>query len=144
MSWMQRIRPLREEQSAANNRVELLTGKGGRGFRGGGSGSGGPPHDKGGCGNFHPDDRCCECGERGHYVRDYTKGRKRSRSRSPRSRSHELRAHSKNYSQSHESSANAVPDRTHRGRLTHSWSRSQTPRSATRSRFRSHCHNGGN
>lgn len=66
-------------------RVELSTGKGGRGFRGGGGGSGGssgPPRGKGGRGAFHPDDRCYECGGRGHYARACTrhgrgKGRKR-------------------------------------------------------------------
>lgn len=66
-------------------RVELSNGKGGggRGFRGGGGGGGGAGSgggrggDSGGRGGdrasrrpFHPDDRCYECGDRGHYARD--------------------------------------------------------------------------
>ncbi|XP_058819417.1 probable splicing factor, arginine/serine-rich 6 isoform X1 [Topomyia yanbarensis] len=153
-------------------RVELSTGKGGRGFRGGGSGGGGPPRGKGGRGNFHPDDRCYECGGRGHYARDCTKrgrskGRKRSRSRSPRSRSRELRTRSKSYSRSRSRDRVRERDRDRRTRSktprkttrdrsitrdhtksprrskTHSRSRSRTPRSATRSRSRSHRRNGG-
>ncbi|XP_014259674.1 serine/arginine-rich splicing factor 7-like isoform X2 [Cimex lectularius] len=49
---------------------------------------------------FHPEDKCYECGERGHYARDcskynkrskrrtYSRSRSRSRSRDRRSRSH--------------------------------------------------------
>ncbi|XP_058836259.1 serine/arginine-rich splicing factor 7-like [Topomyia yanbarensis] len=64
--------------------------------------SGEPPHGKRGRGNFHPDDRRYECGGRGHFIRDYTKGSKRSRSRSSRSRSHKLRIRSKSYNRSRE------------------------------------------
>lgn len=53
-------------------RVELSNGKSGRGYRGPPSRSRGRP--------FHPDDRCYECGDRGHYARDCRKhGRSRRR-----------------------------------------------------------------
>lgn len=54
-------------------RVELSNGKSGRGFRGPPSRSRGRP--------FHPDDRCYECGDRGHYARDCRKHGKSSRRR---------------------------------------------------------------
>lgn len=154
-------------------RVELSTGKGGRGFRGGGGGGGGgggPPRGgKGGRGGFNPDDRCYECGGRGHYARDCTKsgkgkGRKRSRSRSPRSRSRELRTRSKSYSRSRsrdrdrererrrtrtpkkatrtERSVSRDHSKSPRRSVSKDRSRSRTPRSATRSRSRSHRRNG--
>ena len=56
-------------------RVELSTGKSRNRFRGPQSRRGRP---------FHPDDRCYECGKRGHYARDCH--RLRSRSRTPRKR----------------------------------------------------------
>lgn len=48
-------------------RVELSTGKRSGRERGGA----GPPR-RGGSGgrSFHPDDKCYDCGERGHYARD--------------------------------------------------------------------------
>lgn len=54
-------------------RVELSNGKSGRGFRGPPSRSRGRP--------FHPDDRCYECGDRGHYARDCRKHGRSSRRR---------------------------------------------------------------
>ncbi|XP_049549268.1 probable splicing factor, arginine/serine-rich 6 isoform X1 [Anopheles darlingi] len=87
--------------SGRRARVELSTGRGGRG--GGGGGRGGPPRGGGKPGGrFQSDDRCYECGGRGHFARDCSRrrGRKRSRSRSPRSRSRELRTRSQSYSRS--------------------------------------------
>lgn len=53
-------------------RVELSNGKSARGYRGPPSRSRGRP--------FHPDDRCYECGDRGHYARDCRKhGKSRRR-----------------------------------------------------------------
>ncbi|KAI4461168.1 serine/arginine rich splicing factor [Holotrichia oblita] len=45
-------------------RVEMSNGK-----NGGGRYRGPPPRSRGR--PFHPDDRCYECGDRGHYARDY-------------------------------------------------------------------------
>ncbi|XP_055920258.1 serine/arginine-rich splicing factor 7 [Eupeodes corollae] len=85
-------------------RVELSTGRyaGGRNDRKG-SKSGGRP--------FHPDDKCYECGGRGHYARDCrrygrrrrsrSKSRSRSYSRDQRTRSHTgSRSHSRSKSKS--------------------------------------------
>ncbi|XP_063990653.1 serine/arginine-rich splicing factor 7-like isoform X1 [Diachasmimorpha longicaudata] len=118
-------------------RVEHSNGKRLR-DRGGGSrrgGAGGRP--------FHPEDRCYECGERGHYARDCPRhrgGRKRrshSRSRS-RSRSNK-RSRSSSRSRSRSRSAN---DRRGRSRSKgRSDSKDRSPRrtrsrSASRSRSR--------
>ncbi|KAF6208111.1 hypothetical protein GE061_016561 [Apolygus lucorum] len=78
-------------------RVEMSNGARRRG--GGGSGGGGGRRGR----PFHPEDKCYECGERGHYARDcsspskeksqrkrdrsYSRSRSRSRSRDRRSRS---------------------------------------------------------
>ncbi|KAG8187352.1 hypothetical protein JTE90_016902 [Oedothorax gibbosus] len=56
-------------------RVELSTGRTRSSFRG-------PPPRP-----FHPDDRCYDCGERGHYARDCKRVSKSSSGRSRRSRS---------------------------------------------------------
>ncbi|XP_014247551.1 serine/arginine-rich splicing factor 7-like isoform X2 [Cimex lectularius] len=52
---------------------------------------------------FHPEDKCYECGERGHYARDCSKynkrSRRRSRDRRSRSRSHS-RSRSRNRTRS--------------------------------------------
>ncbi|XP_059469952.1 serine/arginine-rich splicing factor 7-like isoform X2 [Neocloeon triangulifer] len=78
-------------------RVEMSNGMSKSRFRGGNSRRGRP---------FHPEDRCYECGERGHYARDCSRysrrggggsggggGRRRSYSRS-RSRSRSRRSRS--------------------------------------------------
>lgn len=119
-------------------RVELSTGKGGRGLRGGDRdrGRGGPPSSK--SGRFHPDDRCYECGGRGHYARDCSRhgrggggrGRKRSRSRSPRSRSRELRTRSRSYSRG----ASRSRSRDRRSRSKTPTKRERTPRDRSVSR----------
>ncbi|XP_052869984.1 serine/arginine-rich splicing factor 7 isoform X2 [Anopheles cruzii] len=88
--------------SGRRARVELSTGRGGRG--GGGGGRGGPPRGGGkggggGGGRFQSDDRCYECGGRGHFARDCSRRRGR-KSRSPRSRSRELKTRSRSYSRS--------------------------------------------
>lgn len=51
-------------------RVELSNGKSG----GGGRYRGPPPRSRGR--PFHPDDRCYECGDRGHYARDCNRYRR--------------------------------------------------------------------
>ncbi|XP_075225934.1 serine/arginine-rich splicing factor 7-like [Lycorma delicatula] len=83
-------------------RVEMSNGSRKGGYRG-------PPPRRGR--PFHPEDRCYECGERGHYARDcnrYTRGsggrggRRRSYSRSrSRSRSRDRRTRSRTVSRSH-------------------------------------------
>lgn len=124
-------------------RVELSTGKGGRGLRGGDRdrGRGGPPSSK--SGRFHPDDRCYECGGRGHYARDCSRhgrggggrGRKRSRSRSPRSRSRELRTRSRSYSRGASRSRSRDRDtRDRRSRSKTPTKRERTPRDRSVSR----------
>lgn len=124
-------------------RVELSTGKGGRGLRGGDRdrGRGGPPSSK--SGRFHPDDRCYECGGRGHYARDCSRhgrgsggrGRKRSRSRSPRSRSRELRTRSRSYSRGASRSRSRDRDtRDRRSRSKTPTKRDRTPRDRSVSR----------
>lgn len=55
-------------------RVELSNGKGGGGGSGGGRYRGPPPRSRGR--PFHPDDRCYECGDRGHYARDCNRYRR--------------------------------------------------------------------
>ncbi|XP_066145893.1 serine/arginine-rich splicing factor 7-like isoform X2 [Euwallacea fornicatus] len=50
-------------------RVEMSNSKSGSGRRGGP-----PPRSRGR--PFHPDDRCYECGDRGHYARDCGKYRR--------------------------------------------------------------------
>lgn len=59
-------------------RVELSTGK-----RSGREGRGSGPPRRGGSGgrSFHPDDKCYDCGERGHYARDCSRHKPGSRRR---------------------------------------------------------------
>ncbi|XP_050089581.1 serine/arginine-rich splicing factor 7 isoform X3 [Anopheles aquasalis] len=65
--------------SGRRARVELSTGRGGRG--GGGGGRGGPPRGGGKAGGrFQSDDRCYECGGRGHFARDCSRRRGRKSS----------------------------------------------------------------
>lgn len=81
-------------------RVELSTGRyaGGRYDRKGTKGGGGRP--------FHPEDKCYECGGRGHYARDCRRHgggrRRRSRSKSrSRSYSRDQRSRSRSVTRSH-------------------------------------------
>ncbi|XP_049301695.1 serine/arginine-rich splicing factor 7 isoform X1 [Anopheles funestus] len=131
--------------SGRRARVELSTGRGGRG-----GGRGGPPRGGGKGGRFQSDDRCYECGGRGHFARDCARSgrRGRKRSRSPRSRSRELRTRSRSYSRSRSrdrrSRSKATPKRGGGVANNRSVSRdvSKTPRrnvsrSPSRSRSRS-------
>ncbi|XP_031617118.1 serine/arginine-rich splicing factor 7 isoform X2 [Contarinia nasturtii] len=101
-------------------RVEVSSGKSGRGYRG--SKSRRPYHQ----------DRCYECGDRGHYARDcrrHGKSRRRSRSRSARSRSpRERRSRSASGSRSRSRSVRNGSPRDRRSRSNSvSRSRSRTP-----------------
>ncbi|XP_012254615.1 serine/arginine-rich splicing factor 7-like isoform X1 [Athalia rosae] len=61
----------------------------------------GGPSRRGGGRPFHPEDRCYECGERGHYARDCPRHRGSRRRRSPsRSRSRSRSKHSRTRSPS--------------------------------------------
>ncbi|XP_054263422.1 serine/arginine-rich splicing factor 7-like isoform X1 [Macrosteles quadrilineatus] len=98
-------------------RVEMSNGARKSGYRG-------PPPRR--SRPFHPEDRCYECGERGHYARDCTRyrgrGRRRSYSRSrSRSRSRDRRTRSRSASRSRS-----------RGR-----SKSRTPKDRSKSKSRS-------
>ncbi|XP_063242227.1 serine/arginine-rich splicing factor 3-like isoform X2 [Bacillus rossius redtenbacheri] len=108
-------------------RVEPSNGMGGKGrFRG-------PPPRRGR--PFHPEDRCYECGERGHYARDcyrYRSGgrssRRRSYSRSrSRSRSRDRRSRSRSASRSRSRDRGRSKSRTPRDR-------SRTPKDRSSSR----------
>lgn len=52
-------------------RVEMSTGMSKNRSRG-------PPGRRGGGRAFHPEDRCYECGERGHYARDCSRYSRRA------------------------------------------------------------------
>ncbi|XP_037910948.1 serine/arginine-rich splicing factor 7 isoform X2 [Hermetia illucens] len=121
-------------------RVELSTGKygkyggGDREERGrdrrGGSRSRGKP--------FHPDDKCYECGGRGHYARDCRRyGRSRRRSRS-RSRSH---SHSRDHRTRSRTGSRSRSRRSSRSRSRDSY-RSRAERTADR-RSRENGHGNG-
>lgn len=61
-------------------RVELSNGRSGRsrgGGRGGDSGGRRGGGDRAGGRAFHPEDKCYECGDRGHYARDCTRSGRR-------------------------------------------------------------------
>ncbi|CAH1112812.1 unnamed protein product [Psylliodes chrysocephalus] len=111
-------------------RVEMSSGKNGGRYRGP------PPRSRGK--PFHPDDRCYECGDRGHYARDCTKyrrgGRHRSRSRS-RSRSRDRRSRTRSNSRSRSRSRNR--SRSVSRKRSRSRSRTNDKRSRSRSHSRS-------
>ncbi|XP_053597504.1 serine/arginine-rich splicing factor 7 isoform X1 [Microplitis mediator] len=115
-----------------SNGKRLMRDRGSRRGGGGGGGGGGRP--------FHPEDRCYECGERGHYARDCPKhrgGRKRrsfSRSRS-RSRSKRSRSRSSSRSRSRSRSGRRAKSAS-KGR-SESKDRSPPRRSRSRSASRS-------
>ncbi|XP_053676199.1 serine/arginine-rich splicing factor 7 isoform X2 [Anopheles nili] len=126
--------------SGRRARVELSTGRGGRG-----GGRGGPPRGGGKGGRFQSDDRCYECGGRGHFARDCARSgrRGRKRSRSPRSRSRELRTRSHSYSRSRSRSverrsrSKTTPKRGAANNRSVSRDVSKTPRRSSRSPSRS-------
>ncbi|XP_077284685.1 x16 splicing factor isoform X1 [Arctopsyche grandis] len=105
-------------------RVEMSNGKGGgRGYRGP------PPRSSRMARPFHPDDRCYECGDRGHYARDCSRLGRRTRRRS-RSKS---RSRSRSRSRSHSRSGSRSRSRSRRSRSarrshSRSGSRSRSPR----------------
>ncbi|XP_059618430.1 serine/arginine-rich splicing factor 7 [Phlebotomus argentipes] len=115
-------------------RVELSNGKSGRGYRGPSSRSRGPRV-------FHPDDRCYECGDRGHYARDCTRygrrGRRRSRSRSSRSRSRDRRSRSRSASSRDSRGSRNGRSRTPRRSRSDSPEDAKRRRSVSRSKSRS-------
>ncbi|XP_005093612.1 serine/arginine-rich splicing factor 7 isoform X2 [Aplysia californica] len=100
-------------------RVELSTGKvrpkpwlrGGRG----------PPRSRRA---FHPDDRCYECGERGHYAYDCSRSRKGGGGGGGSGSGSRKRSYSRSYSRSRSRS---------RGRQSRTRSRSPAPKSRSRS-----------
>ncbi|KAH3888819.1 serine/arginine-rich splicing factor 7-like isoform X2 [Dreissena polymorpha] len=108
-------------------------------LRGGRSG----PRGGGGRRPFHPEDRCYECGETGHYAYDCPRHRRsggrrsRSRSRSPRRRSYS-RSRSRSRGGSRERGSR---DRRSRDRSRGSRDRYASRSPATRSRSRSAARN---
>ncbi|KAK4303566.1 hypothetical protein Pmani_024425 [Petrolisthes manimaculis] len=96
-------------------RVELSTGKSRSRFRG-------PPPRRGR--PFHPEDRCYECGERGHYARDCYRYSRRYGSRS-RSRTRD-RSYSRNRSRSRDRSRSRSRSRDRSRSRTRDRSRSGT------------------
>ncbi|KFM74863.1 Serine/arginine-rich splicing factor 7, partial [Stegodyphus mimosarum] len=92
-------------------RVELSTGRTRNSFRG-------PPPRP-----FHPDDRCYDCGERGHYARDCKRVSKRSPVRNRRTRS---RSRGRSVSRSRSKSVSRTPSRSRSVSRSRSRSRSKS------------------